>query len=140
MEEVRRDDDSLKKRHFARLHERIQSKYVEMQRKLEKSKSVDSLSSLKEDYVYKEPRYASSSNISMIDETPKEMPSENHSVKHSVIIEEIYNNNTSLQYVNVREAGISESEVTPYEMNENENDSDTNKFFGEEFSKMCLES
>ncbi|XP_026732354.1 multiple C2 and transmembrane domain-containing protein-like isoform X2 [Trichoplusia ni] len=106
--------DSLTRRHFARLHERIQSKYDEMQRKLEKSKSVDSLSSLKEDYVYKDNRYATSNNdISKMEEMTNDTSHKKSHVKHSIIIEEI---------------------------REYDNDSDANKFFGDDFSKLSLES
>ncbi|XP_047027144.1 multiple C2 and transmembrane domain-containing protein-like [Helicoverpa zea] len=142
MEEVRGNGDVLKKSHFARLHERIQNKYEEMQRKLDKSRSVDSLSSLKEDYVYKEPRYASCADINNIDTTMKrqDVPFERHSVKYSVIVEEIAKNDASLQYISARQASISESEPTPTIKCGNENDSDSNQFFGDEFSKLSLES
>lgn len=141
MADVRGNGETLKKSHFARLHEKIQNKYEEMQRKLEKSKSVDSLSSLREDYVYKEPRYASSADINRID-INNDIPLEKHGVKYSIIEEEIHKNDVAFQYVTVREASISESDVTPspFEMKENDYDSDTNKFFGDDFCRLSLES
>ncbi|CAH0729575.1 unnamed protein product, partial [Brenthis ino] len=42
---------SITKKHFAKLHERIQSKYEEMQKKLEKSKSIDMLLDADEDFL-----------------------------------------------------------------------------------------
>ncbi|KAJ8716260.1 hypothetical protein PYW08_013545 [Mythimna loreyi] len=140
MAEVRKNGDALKKSHFARLHERIQIKYEEMQRKLQKSKSVDSLSSLKEDYVYKEPRYASSADINKIDTMNNDIPQEKQSVKYSVIEEEIHKNDATFQYVVVRESSISESEVTSSPFETKENDSDTNRFFGDDFNRLSLES
>ncbi|XP_075978755.1 multiple C2 and transmembrane domain-containing protein-like [Anticarsia gemmatalis] len=133
------DDDSLKRRHFAKLHERIQNKYIEMQRRLEKSKSVDSLSTLSEDYVFVDNKYASSMDIRDSDVLINGNSQNN--LRHSVIIEEVNSNDANLQYVSVRQVSVvSESETTPSERNENDNDTVTNKFFGEEFSKMSLES
>ncbi|KAJ8713341.1 hypothetical protein PYW07_013711 [Mythimna separata] len=140
MADVRRNGDSLKKSHFARLHERIQTKYEEMQKKIQKSKSVDSLSSLKEDYVYNEPRYASSADINRIDMMNNDTPPEKQSVKYSVIEEEIHKNDATFQYVVVRESSISESEVTPSPFEPKENESDTNRFFGDDFNRLSLES
>ncbi|CAH0584122.1 unnamed protein product [Chrysodeixis includens] len=140
MEQISKTD-SLKKRHFARLHERIQSKYDEMQRKLEKSKSVDSLSTLKEDYVYKDERYATSINdISKIDEMTNETSHKKNYVKHSIIVEEIRGKDVANEYDTLRQASISESERTPITFAEYDNDSDTNKFFGDDFSRISLES
>lgn len=140
MADVRGNGETLKKSHFARLHERIQNKYEEMQRKLEKSKSVDSLSSLKEDYMYKEPRCASSADINRIDMNNE--PLEKNSVKYRIIEEEIHKNDASFQYVTVRESSISESDITPspFEAKEQDNDSDTNRFFGDDFYRLSLES
>ncbi|KAH9644140.1 hypothetical protein HF086_010355 [Spodoptera exigua] len=141
MADVRRNGETLKKSHFARLHERIINKYEEMQRKIEKSKSVDSLSSLKEDYVYKEPRYASSADINKFD-TATDMPLLKNSVKHSVIEEEVQRKSATFQYVIARECSISESEaLTPFEnKHENDYDSDSNRFFGDDFCRLSLES
>ncbi|XP_047993628.1 multiple C2 and transmembrane domain-containing protein-like isoform X2 [Leguminivora glycinivorella] len=43
---------TLTKRHFASIHSKIQNKYEEMQKRLEKSKSVDSLTGLNESFVF----------------------------------------------------------------------------------------
>lgn len=54
MEEHKKgESDSLKKGPLAKLHERIQNKYMEMQRKLDKSRSVDSIASLNDEYSFK---------------------------------------------------------------------------------------
>lgn len=138
MADVRGNSETLKKRHFAKLHERIQNKYEEMQRKIEKSKSVDSLSSLKEDYVYKEPKYASSADINRID-TSNDMLRQKNTVKYSVIEEEIHKNDASFHYITIREASISDYEVTP-SFEKNEIDKETDRFFGDDFCRLSLES
>lgn len=56
--------DNLKKGPLAKLHERIQNKYMEMQRKLAKSKSVDCIATLNDDYSVKENRHSISSVLS----------------------------------------------------------------------------
>lgn len=59
MEEHKKSDsDSLKKGPLAKLHERIQNKYMEMQRKLDKSRSVDSIATLSDEYSFKENRHS----------------------------------------------------------------------------------
>ena len=140
MADVDRNGETLKKSHFARLHARIQNKYEEMQRRLEKSKSVDSLSSLKEDYVYKEPRYASSADIDRLDSVNNDITFEKRSIKYSIIEEEIHKNDARFQYLTARESSVSESEVTPSPLEKYENDSDTNRFFGDDFCRLSLES
>lgn len=143
MADVHGNGEPLKKSHFARLHARIQNKYEEMQRRMEKSKSVDELSSLKEDYVYKEPRYASSADIHKIDSMNNDIPFEKHAVRYSVIEEEIHRNDAHFQYLTARESSVSESEVTPsplLEKYENGIEIETNRFFGDDFCRLSLES
>lgn len=60
MEEKKESHDM--KIHFAKMHAKIQHKYDEMQRKLEKSRSVDALSTLHDDFNYKD-RSSSSENL-----------------------------------------------------------------------------
>lgn len=55
------ESDSLKKGPLAKLHEKIQNKYKEMQRRLDKSRSVDSIATLNDEYCYKENRHTISS-------------------------------------------------------------------------------
>lgn len=131
--------EPLKKRHFSKLHERIQNKYMEMQRKLEKSKSVDSLSTINDDYVFADNRYASNTDLSELDEIISRN-FDQKSVKHNVILEEVKINEANLQFVDTMQVNLTESEAVAYESNENENDSITNKFFGDNFSTMSLES
>ncbi|CAB3259672.1 unnamed protein product [Arctia plantaginis] len=131
--------ENLKRRHFSKLHERIQNKYMEMQRKLEKSKSVDSLCTINDDYVFMENKYASNTDISDIDD----IMSGNFNqkcVKQNVILEEVKINEANLQSVNAEQVNIAESDAVAYESNKNENESITNKFFGDDFSAMSLES
>ncbi|XP_022830427.1 multiple C2 and transmembrane domain-containing protein-like [Spodoptera litura] len=141
MADVRRNGETLKKSHFARLHEKIINKYEEMQRKMEKSRSVDSLSSLREDYVCMEPRYASSADINNFN-TANDMPLLRNRVQQSVIEEEVRRNSATSHYVVARESSVSETEVlTPFEnKNENDDDSDSNRFFGDDFCRLSQES
>ncbi|XP_050563912.1 multiple C2 and transmembrane domain-containing protein isoform X3 [Spodoptera frugiperda] len=142
MADVRRNGETLKKGHFARLHEKLINKYeeVKLQRKFGKSRSVDSLSSLKEDYVYAEPRYASSADIKYVD-TVNDMPLLRNSVKHCVIEEEVRRSSATFQYVIARESSVSESELpTPFENKNEDDDSDSNRFFGDDFCRLSLES
>ncbi|CAG4950664.1 unnamed protein product [Colias eurytheme] len=61
--------NSITRRHIARLHERVQMKYGEMQRKMQKSKSIDILSSLNEDDVFNNyTKHVSTSDISTLSE------------------------------------------------------------------------
>lgn len=59
MEEKKKSaSDGLKKGPLAKLHERIQNKYMEMQRKVDKSRSVESIATLNDEYNFKENRYS----------------------------------------------------------------------------------
>ncbi|XP_039755536.1 multiple C2 and transmembrane domain-containing protein-like [Pararge aegeria] len=51
---------------FAKLHEKIQNKYDEMQKKLEKSRSIDALTTLNGDYDYKQKKYDSVCDLSKV--------------------------------------------------------------------------
>lgn len=129
----------FKKTHFAKLHERIQRKYEEMQWKLEKSKSVDVLSTLKDDYAFKEIKFASTLDITAeSDEIFEEVQNHSSLEKHTLLIKDMNRNDANLEYVDFKEASISESEgFTPLEKYENGRE---DKFFGDDFSKMSLES
>ncbi|KAI8426461.1 hypothetical protein MSG28_005285 [Choristoneura fumiferana] len=82
------DSDSLTKRHFASIHSRIQNKYEQMQRRLEKSKSFDSITALNGDFVFvqtdKDADSASQhSEISVSSDDKKPLPTFN------VVIEDV---------------------------------------------------
>ncbi|XP_022129069.2 multiple C2 and transmembrane domain-containing protein [Pieris rapae] len=47
----RKEKDSIQSRHISKLHERVQTKYCEMQKKLEKAKSADLLACVNEDHT-----------------------------------------------------------------------------------------
>lgn len=51
---------------FAKFNEKIQKKYNEMQRKLEKSRSIDALTTLNDDHDYSEKKYISVSDLSNV--------------------------------------------------------------------------
>ncbi|CAH4028824.1 unnamed protein product [Pieris brassicae] len=46
----RKEKNSIRSRHISKLHERVQTKYCEMQKKLEKAKTADLLACVKEDH------------------------------------------------------------------------------------------
>lgn len=51
MEIETKTENNITKKHIAKLHERIQNKYEEMQRKLEKSKSTEILVDISDNYL-----------------------------------------------------------------------------------------
>lgn len=81
-----------KMKHFAKLHEKIQTKYADMQKRLEKSKSVDTLTSLKDDFSYKEQRSVSNANLLEPDEYDN-VEIDRHSLTRTVIVEEVVRRN-----------------------------------------------
>ncbi|KOB74242.1 Multiple C2 and transmembrane domain-containing protein 1 [Operophtera brumata] len=105
--EEKKEVNDFKKKHFAKLHEKIQSKYDEMQKKLEKSKSVDTLATLKDDYNYKEQRYSSNDNLRESDEYDS-VEIDRHSLSRTVIVEEVATRNARFHDVH-RAESISES-------------------------------
>lgn len=66
MDNVRKvESNKINKTHFPKLHERIQNKYIEMQKKIEKSKSIDMLNTLSDNLIYTErKRYFSTDDVS----------------------------------------------------------------------------
>lgn len=122
-----------RKRHFFKFHEKyIQSKYEKMQKKMAKSKSVDALSNLSEDYDYKDPKHCSTYDLRESDETE----SDGHSLTASAIVEQVTMANATYQDFQ-RESSISEL-VEDYIIVDGDNNE--NEFFGENFSRMSFES
>lgn len=81
--------NSLNRRHFAKLHQKIQNKFNDMQRKLEKSRSVDSLLTLNEEFIFKEKRNSCSEDFRGSGEVFKEGANEKQVVKYSIIVEDV---------------------------------------------------
>lgn len=113
------DSDSLTKRHFASLHSRIQNKYEQMQKRLEKSKSFDSITALNEDFVFVQTDKDADSTsqhsemyVSADDKKP--LP------KFNVIIEDVKGYDSSVQDV-----------IEPYSYSETPSETEKNieKFF-----------
>lgn len=105
--EEKKEVSDFKRKHFAKLHEKIQSKYDEMQKKLEKSKSVDTLATLRDDYNYKEQRYSSNDNLRESDEYDS-VETDRHSLSRTVIVEEVTTRNARFHDVH-RAESISET-------------------------------
>lgn len=143
MEEIERiENGSLKRKHFAKLHQKIQNKYEEMQKKLEKSKSVDALPSLEENYVYKHEKSASNFDVREIDEIFGENEHSNHQTQHRIFEEEnVHKNSAHFEYVETKESSVSESESSFLIVEKHENNEPTvGKYLNDDFSKMSLES
>lgn len=107
------------RRHISRLHERIQNKYMEMQKKIEKSRSVGSLSNLSDTYSYKESEYSSETDLRHIDD--ELFPNEKVKTQ-SVTVEEVHQQSPISREIECIEASfeVIENEVSV----EKENDSD----------------
>ncbi|KAL0822718.1 hypothetical protein ABMA28_004735 [Loxostege sticticalis] len=107
------------RRHISRLHERIQNKYMEMQKKIEKSRSVGSLSNLSDTYSYKESEYSSETDLRHID--GELFPNEKVKTQ-SVTVEEVHQQSPISCEIECIEASfeVIENEVSV----EKENDSD----------------
>ncbi|XP_026762562.1 multiple C2 and transmembrane domain-containing protein-like isoform X2 [Galleria mellonella] len=105
-----RDNNALRGKHFSRLHEKIQSKYSEIQRRLEKSKSVESLAAISDNQLFNKLKYASAidlteNNEMYIDDHNNDF----HNLIHSIIVEDVNNRKATLEDVNFKEASISRS-------------------------------
>ncbi|XP_013190823.1 multiple C2 and transmembrane domain-containing protein [Amyelois transitella] len=108
--------NGAKTKHFAKLHERIQNKYNEMQKKLEKSKSVDSLTILSDDHLYQENlKYASTNDLSVKD-VFNENESRNYPLMHSVIVEDINKREIIYTDINYEEVSVPEYELNVSEV------------------------
>lgn len=148
-ERKKSDSDVLKKGPLAKLHERIQNKYMEMQRKLNKSRSVDSISTLSDEYSFKQNRYSINSINSTLSERKrmstnsdfgelKELKTgeinlelETCPEKHSIVVEQV-NENMTIEEVFYDEASIFEGQF------ENENDYlSPLPFFDADFKVSC---
>ncbi|XP_061715357.1 multiple C2 and transmembrane domain-containing protein-like isoform X1 [Cydia pomonella] len=90
--------NNLTKRHFASINSRIQNKYEQMQKKLEKSKSVDSLTGLNDSFVYIQAHKVGENSNQRRDEILYEDKKPPDAFK--VIVEEIPVNATLLQEMN----------------------------------------
>ncbi|XP_068618547.1 multiple C2 and transmembrane domain-containing protein-like [Battus philenor] len=149
MDDVHKEEYSnIAKRHFPKLHERIQNKYNEMQKKIEKSKSIDMLTSLNDNFIYMEPKR----HLSLEDdrkenevffnsvENGKKLKREVMTVKNMEKVSATYQEITCNEIIVTEH----ESSVTEYEKFESENeDNSTEKIFLADmsnFSKTSLES
>ncbi|KAM3966295.1 multiple C2 and transmembrane domain-containing protein [Aphomia sociella] len=97
--------------HFARLHEKIQNKYSEMQKRLEKSKSVESLMAITGDPSFNKLKCVSTNDLSEFDNVFFcDQNKENGLIRHSLIIEDVNKQDATLEEVTYKEASISLSD------------------------------
>ncbi|XP_038206263.1 multiple C2 and transmembrane domain-containing protein-like [Zerene cesonia] len=116
--------NSITRRHIARLHDRVQMKYGEMQKKLQKSKSIDILTSLNEDDVFNNySKHVSTSDISTLSEGSE--ISINYSIKRESMAFLSANKNDAIFYeVKHKEpetASIINNDAFNYESEEQKN-------------------
>lgn len=109
MEEQQRQDNNVKK-HLASLHRKIQHKYIEMQKRLEKSKSVDNISSLSDEFRHKDFTYGSMSDLTESDEVfLSEVIETQSSVIENIHIHRQDSTTRDVEYI---EASFAEAEIT----------------------------
>ncbi|XP_059054040.1 multiple C2 and transmembrane domain-containing protein-like [Achroia grisella] len=101
-------DNALKGKHFSRLHEKIQNKYSEIQRRLEKSKSVESLSTVSSDLSFTDLKYASTFDLTEAEDEFGDQNKGNDMLIHRIIVEDINNQNATLEEVKFKEASVSQ--------------------------------
>ncbi|CAG5025138.1 unnamed protein product [Parnassius apollo] len=147
MDNVRKlEANNVAKKHFPKLHERIQNKYIEMQKKIEKSKSIDMLTSLNENFVYTEPRrYMSTSDIrNDTQENFDNIESGKKLVRKTLVIENMQENSAIYQDIYFNEAIVNESslDIKQNGIFESEDNQSESIFFNDmsNSSKTSLES
>ncbi|KAG6461660.1 hypothetical protein O3G_MSEX012768 [Manduca sexta] len=143
MEQKRKKTElsASKRKHFAKLHERIHIKYEQMQRKLEKSRSVDTLPTLEDNFSYKE-LFVKDDENKELDEIFKQSEKVTQSLEHLVVVEDRHRHDASYQLLDLKEASISESELGVNDIHKNGNGTifPEDHFFGDDFTRHSLES
>lgn len=104
MEENHKPEPNVKK-HLASLHKRIQHKYMEMQKRLEKSKSVDSISNLSDDFSHSDLTYSSMDDLR---ETEEVFVREKDMKTESLIIERCHSHSATTHDLEFVEASFAE--------------------------------
>ncbi|XP_046968919.1 multiple C2 and transmembrane domain-containing protein-like isoform X2 [Vanessa cardui] len=145
--ENERKTERLTKKHIAKLHDKIQYKYEEMQRKLEKSKSIDFLTNLNDDYKFQcQKKFVSVSDLSNVDQVHKFDNSV--SVNRSIVYVETNvlqdkQKDATFEEILYKEATITESDSMTNICDRIECESENeveNEFFNKELFKTSLES
>ncbi|XP_041987582.1 multiple C2 and transmembrane domain-containing protein-like [Aricia agestis] len=137
MESVSRPEATITKKQFARIHERIQNKYEEMQKRLEKSKSIDMLQNVGVDFDYKNNKKSSVYDTNEVDDVF--VMSKNSNDKH-VNTNNANKYNAVFEDVKVKEAIITKS-VSLLSLNDKDSDGEDfeNNVFRNSF-KTSIES
>ncbi|XP_013172624.1 PREDICTED: multiple C2 and transmembrane domain-containing protein 1-like [Papilio xuthus] len=138
---------NIAKSHFPKLHEKIQNKYNEMQKKIEKSKSIDMLMCIGDNFIYKEPkRHLSTSDVrNGYQDNERNIESENKLRTETMKIESSKEINVSYEEINFKEVVVTEAnnDIGNDKIeSENEDNLSDNIFLSDmsNFSKTSLES
>ncbi|CAH2091358.1 unnamed protein product [Euphydryas editha] len=143
--EYERKTENVTKRHIAKLHEKIQNKYEEMQRRLEKSKSIDILTNLDNDYNFKnEKRFDSVSDLSFVDQVNDRVNvTRSNSYLETIVLQD-KEKNAIFQEIVYKEATVIGSDFIPNTCDSKNGseyeDERENEFFHKDFFKTSLES
>ncbi|XP_050351847.1 multiple C2 and transmembrane domain-containing protein-like [Nymphalis io] len=143
--ENERKTERLTKKHIAKLHEKIQYKYEEMQRKLEKSKSIDFLSNINDDFKFQNRKpFVSVNDLTNVDQVQRDnsvsVNRSNLYVETNVLQDK--QKDATFEDILYKEAIVTESDSmtnTCDNYSEYENDFE-NVFFSKDFFKTSLES
>lgn len=136
------ETDGLRRGPLARLHEKIQNKYHAMQRRLNKSRSVDSIATLSDEYSFKQNRYSLNSDLSVnfssntdFEELNEVFESEKRYERYNIIIEHIK------ERVAVEESFYDEASISEVHLENNDKDYFHRlPFFGSDFKASSSES
>lgn len=137
---------NIAKTHFPKLHERIQNKYNEMQKKIEKSKSIDMLMCIGDNFIYKEPKRHLSTSDVRNEFQDNDSNIENEKLRtETMTIENSKEISASYEDVNIKEFVVTEIQnnvVNEKMESENEDNLSDNIFLSDmsNFSKTSLES
>lgn len=143
--EYERKAESFTKNHIAKLHERIQNKYEEMQRRLEKSKSIGLLTNPDNHYDFKnEKKFNSVSDLSFVNPVYNNFNMAQNNSYHEIIVLQDKEKNATLEEIVYKEATVVGSDFTP-NLCDSKNGSECEDereydFFHTEFFKTSLES
>lgn len=140
-EEKKVEVNDFKRRFFAKLHERSQNKKDKIQKRMEKSKSMDALHSLEDEFSYKDEGHRSSQDLSIKESDDSD---DRVSLTQTAIVEEVVTNTAEAHDVS-REQSISEcvEEFMMIEREDIENEKNYEYeacFFENDFCKMSIES
>lgn len=132
-EDKKRQSGSLNRRHFARIHEKIQNKYLQMQKRLDKSRSMDCLSTVNSDFDVQQQKNTDNSENKEPDKVSRETKSEIQTATCKIIVEDVNKSDAVFQEVNCYESNVSDNESVLIRNDDHEDYLSTQHFFGDDF-------